>query len=149
VAWKLKTGPIDPQHWQQYDIVESRAEKGWRLVPNADASRYSDSLYSEVYYFVGSAELDHLYPAAASPGTIQSPLISESAGALRRDPRGRKSKIEWDKVVAEAAYLMKHQKYRNLADLVKAICAHLPELSDVDARTVERHLTHPFRRLGD
>jgi hypothetical protein len=106
------------------------------------------SPYSEVYYFVGSAALDRLYPAAASPGTIQSSLISESAGSFHRDIRGGKSEIKWHKIVTEAALLMARHKYRTLTDLQNAICEHFPEeLSDVDGRTLQRYLTDLHKGL--
>ena len=85
------------------------------------------SPYSEVHHFVGSAALDHLYPTAAAPGTIQSPLMSESVGFPRRDTRGAKSEINWEEVLIEAADLMVRNRYRRLVDLKEAIHASFRE----------------------
>jgi hypothetical protein len=147
---EVKTGPIDPQHWQQYDFLESRPEYGWRLVLKDSVSRYSESLYCEVHYFVSSAALDHLYPTAASPGTVQSTQISESPGFPRRDTRGAKSEINWEEVLIEAADLMVRNRYRRLVDLKEAIHARFREQwpqGSVEDSTLSRHLSELFNRL--
>jgi hypothetical protein len=116
------------------------------LVPKAPYS----SAYSEVHYFVSSAALDHLYPTAASPGTVQSPLMSESVGFPRRDTRGAKSEINWEEVLIEAADLMVRNRYRRLVDLKEAIHARFLEQwpqGTVEDSTLSRHLSELFNRL--
>jgi hypothetical protein len=138
---EVQTGPLDAQHWKQVYFHEL-SDQLWQIRRRAGAVLP----YSEVYYFVGSTALDHLYPVVASPGSIQSTRMS----GFRRDTRGGKSEIDWERVVIEAAVLMVRHRFRRLVDLKKAIYAHFPEkLADVDDRTVERHLTELFQKLKD
>jgi hypothetical protein len=102
---EVKTGRLDPEHWQQYDFVESNMLGGWVLVPNTDASRRAESFYSEVYYFVGAAALHRLYRSAASPETFNqrrslnpqaSPALNIRRQAFRRCRANEKRKTNID-----------------------------------------------------
>jgi hypothetical protein len=95
---------------------------------------------------VRRAELDQLYPGAESG---RAPVAT---GFPRKDNRGRKSKIDWARILVVAAGLMARNKYSQLSDFQNAVYEHFnnawpPE--GVDNSTLNHHLKDLYNELRD
>jgi hypothetical protein len=131
-------------YWQQFVLRPMSSDNGGLRLLLRDADQFP--FFSAMFY-ARRLELDQFYPAST---TKSSERVTTITGFPRRDTRGVKSDIDWEKIAIEAAVLMIQHRYRKLVDLKNAVYVHFQEewpRDGVEDSTLTRHLSELFTKL--